>query len=85
MKKDRKQKQYIFICHGKDCLKSGTKEIQNGLEKELKGRGIRCEFIKTRCMDHCKDGPCVIIDDVWYGRVKPKDFQNILLNKKAVN
>ena len=28
MKTDRKKKNYLFICHGKDCLRKHAKELQ---------------------------------------------------------
>lgn len=85
MKKDRYPKQYIFVCNGKDCLKNGAREVQRGFEKELKSNGNKKHYrlIRTRCMDHCKEGPSVIIDNVWHGKVSPKDIPKVL-NKKAV-
>ncbi len=81
MKKDRNQKQYIFVCQGKDCLKNGARQLQRDIEKLLKQRK-RCQLIKTRCMDRCKDGPSLVIDDVWYGKVTDSDLDEVL-NKKA--
>ena len=85
MKRNRKQKQYIFVCHGKDCLKNGARGIHKCFEKELKASNLRskCEVIGTKCMDHCKEGPSVVIDNIWYGKVAPVDIEKVL-NKKAV-
>lgn len=85
MKQDRKPKKYIFICHGKDCLKNGAKELHRGLEREIKSVSGRASYqlIKTKCMDHCKDGPSVIVDNIWHGKVEVKDVVRIP-NKKAV-
>ena len=84
MKKDRKEKKYIFVCHGKDCLKNGAKVLQKQLEKQAKSSNNGyCEILKTRCMDHCKDAPSLVVDNTWYGRVATKDLEG-LLQKKAV-
>jgi NADH-quinone oxidoreductase subunit F len=84
MKRARKYKQYIFVCHGKNCLKCGAKQLQKRLEVEKKtaAEKLNYELIKTKCMDHCKDGPSMVIDNTWYGKVTLKDI-DILLTKKA--
>ncbi len=80
MKKDRKQKKYIFICHGKDCSKRGCKELQKSLEKSIKQQPGRSniELIKTRCMDHCKEGPSVVVNNTWYGEPTVEDILPLL-------
>ena len=85
MKKSRKQKQYIFICQGKDCLKNGSRELHKNWEQELKSNPVQpsCELIKTKCMDHCKDAPSVVVDNTWYGKVIQTDLAK-LIRKKAV-
>lgn len=85
MKKDQRKKQYLFVCHGKDCIKRASKEVQRALEKELKSIGGKpnYEIVKTRCMDRCKEGPSIIINNVFHGNVGLKDLAK-LLNKKAV-
>jgi NADH:ubiquinone oxidoreductase subunit E len=84
MKKEGNRKQYIFVCHGKDCFKKGAKEVHQGLEKALKGsKKSSCCLVKTRCMDHCKEGPSVVVDGIWYGKVSSKDLQKIVEKKAA--
>ena len=85
MKTDKTKKYYIFVCHGKDCLKNGATELHKNFQREIKTSAARsyCELIKTRCMDHCKDGPSVMMENAWYGKVTTKDVPK-LINKKAV-
>ncbi|GJM30390.1 MAG: hypothetical protein DHS20C17_30250 [Cyclobacteriaceae bacterium] len=84
MKKDRNQKQYIFICNGKDCLKNGSRALRKELEREIKSRKLKNSYqvVETRCMDHCKEGPSVVVNNCWYGKVSTKDI-DALLSKKA--
>jgi len=84
MKREKNPKQYIFICNGKDCLKNGARELQQGIEKTLKGNKKNCCLVKTKCMDHCKDGPSVVIDNVWHGRVSSRDLHGILAKKAVI-
>ena len=85
MKKDQRKKQYLFVCHGKDCLKRDAKSLQRALEQDLKSTEAKLnyEIVKTRCLDRCKEGPSIIINNVFHGRVGLKDLPK-LLNKKAV-
>lgn len=85
MKKDQKKKQYLFVCHGKDCIKRDSKDVQRALEKELKSTEgkLNYEIVKTRCMDRCKEGPSIIVNNVFHGSVGLKDLAK-LLNKNAV-
>jgi NADH:ubiquinone oxidoreductase subunit E len=84
MRKDRSQKQYIFVCNGKDCLKNGAKTLRKELEREIRSRKLKKNYqiVDTRCMDHCKEGPSLVVDNCWYGRVSIKDI-DVLLTKKA--
>ena len=83
MRKDKRRKQYVFVCQGKDCLKNGARSLTKELEKSIKLSSIRssCQLIKTRCMDRCKEAPSIIVDGAWHGKVGPKDIDEII--KKA--
>ena len=85
MKKSRKQKQYIFVCQGKDCLKHGARELHKKIEQDLKSNPIRpsCELIKTKCMDHCKDAPSVVFDNSWYGKATDTEVIKLVRKKAA--
>jgi len=84
MKTDGKKKSYLFICHGKDCLRKNAKELQKRMEHELDSDGNhQIEIIRTRCLDRCKEAPSIIAENIWYGKVGVKDLKKIL-NKKAV-
>ena len=48
MKKDQRKKQYLFVCHGKDCIKRDSKEVQRALEKELKSIGRETELRNSK-------------------------------------
>ncbi len=86
MKTDRNQKKFIFICNGKDCIKNGARVVRKDLEREIRANKQKKEYkiIETRCMDKCKEGPSVVINGCWFGKVSPNDV-NLILTKKAAN
>ncbi len=80
MKKNQKNLvRYYFVCTGKDCLKRGAKQLLGSLEQELPTTSqFNTVVIKTKCIDHCKQGPLLVVDNVCYEKVDPKYLKKIL-------
>lgn len=55
---------YIFVCTGKSCKKNGSKLLLKQLKEQKKEKGLK--VVKTKCMDHCKKGPNVIVNNMLY-------------------
>jgi (2Fe-2S) ferredoxin len=85
-----KRERYLWVCtnerakgHPKGCCGSkGSKAISDALKAGLARRGIHRKFrvMQSSCMDLCWIGPTVAVspDDVFYGRLKPSDVEEIL-------
>ncbi|ELR73670.1 hypothetical protein C900_02074 [Fulvivirga imtechensis AK7] len=75
-------KKYIFICTSKDCKKNGSKLLTRSLSTEIKKAALKSSVVvvKTKCMNHCKKGPNVIVENCLYHKVKEKELE-ALLNK----
>ncbi|GMQ24014.1 MULTISPECIES: (2Fe-2S) ferredoxin domain-containing protein [Algoriphagus] len=56
------KRKLVLVCTGKDCKKEGAKKLQKELENEPELKG-KCKWIKTRCLDHCKSAPMVVVGD----------------------
>ena len=80
MKEIQDQKPYLFVCNGKDCSKKRTVEWDREIKRFKKSHRV----IKTSCLDHCKEGPNLVLDNIRYARVSSKDLPK-LGNKKAVS
>jgi len=75
----KKLVRYYFVCTGKDCLKRGAKELLDSLEQELPTISqFNTVVIKTKCIDLCKRGPLLVVDNVCYEKVDPKYLKKIL-------
>lgn len=75
MGKDKDYENYchfVFVCNGKDCCKSGAKDLQKQFSRELKDRGLKgsAKVIKTKCTGRCKQAPVAIVGQHWLGNVK---------------
>lgn len=61
----KKYDQIICVCTGKKCKRKGAKEIFRLFRRSIrteKHSGKRL-LLRTKCMDHCKQGPNVMIDN----------------------
>ena len=79
------QKQFIFICCGKDCVKHGAKDIMKHAYQEIKKGGLKgkVEVVKTRCTDRCKHGPVVIANNELTCNAKPRTIDHALHGSKG--
>lgn len=71
--------QLVFVCHGKDCLKKGAKDLRKEIKHQIKKNKIKnLQVVKCKCLDRCKMAPSVVYGQQWFGRVKAKDIEQIL-------
>lgn len=70
----------IQLCAGAGCIASGSLNVKGALEKELHLRGIEAKvaIVETGCLGPCSGGPALMIDDVFYEKVKPQDAAEIV-------
>ena len=73
-------RKYIFICTGSDCKKNGSKKLINVLSDHIKSEKLKSsvKIVKTKCLDHCKKGPNVIMDNRMYHKVKEQEIPALL-------
>ncbi|MBK6267248.1 (2Fe-2S) ferredoxin domain-containing protein [Marivirga sp. S37H4] len=79
MRSNQNQK-YIFICGSKDCQKNGSEQLKSALKELIKENNLKDEvrIIKTKCMDFCKSGPNLIVQDHLYHKVSSREAKAIL-------
>jgi NADH:ubiquinone oxidoreductase subunit E len=70
---------HIFICTGKDCKKNGCEDLKSELKKIIKTDKIKdVRLVKTKCMDYCKLGPNVVVNEKLLHECQSKDIVDIL-------
>ncbi|MBQ3425668.1 MAG: NADH-quinone oxidoreductase subunit NuoF [Clostridia bacterium] len=73
---------HVLVCGGTGCTSSGSKQIQEELEKNLKKYGLEDEVqvVQTGCFGLCAIGPIVVVypEGSYYGHVKPEDVEEIV-------
>lgn len=90
-----KQQQYkhrICVCCGASCISSGSEEVLNKLNEEIKARGLEetVEVIPTGCMGPCNQGPLVkyLPENTIYQKVDCENLQRVvqsqLIDKKPL-
>jgi NADH:ubiquinone oxidoreductase subunit F (NADH-binding)/(2Fe-2S) ferredoxin/NAD-dependent dihydropyrimidine dehydrogenase PreA subunit len=66
----------FMLCAGTGCLASGSLDLRDALEKELKKRNLQEEatVVMTGCNGFCAMGPIMVVypDGVFYKQVKPE-------------
>ena len=69
----------VFVCHGKDCLKKGAKDLRKEIKRHVKkSKAKNLQVFKCKCLDRCKMAPSVVYGQQWFGRVKTQDIAKIL-------
>lgn len=58
-------RKFIFVCTGSDCKKNGCKGLVKDTKDLIKLDDHKGQYklVKTKCMDFCKTGPMVIINN----------------------
>lgn len=79
----RHKRELIFICTGSDCKKAGAKGLCKELKESFKKSPMKgnCKLIQTKCLDHCKSAPVVILDDYFYKKTNSDQILNELEKK----
>ena len=70
----------IRLCLGASCIASGALKVQAALEKALADRQLeqRVSIVGTGCLGPCSGGPALMIDDVFYEKLRPQDAKEIV-------
>lgn len=70
----------VLLCAGAGCIASGSLKLKESLEKELAVRGMedRVRIVETGCLGPCSAGPVLMIDDVFYEKLKPQDAAELV-------
>jgi NADH:ubiquinone oxidoreductase subunit F (NADH-binding)/(2Fe-2S) ferredoxin/NAD-dependent dihydropyrimidine dehydrogenase PreA subunit len=73
---------HLLICGGTGCHAAGSKEIKDGLEKELAARGLDKEImvIETGCNGFCAQGPIMLVqpEGILYQKIKNEDIPHLV-------
>ena len=72
----------VLVCGGTGCTSSGSQQIIDVLDEEIKKHGIQNEVnvIKTGCFGLCELGPIMIVypEGSFYSRVDVKNIPEIV-------
>ncbi|MEG1139418.1 MAG: NADH-quinone oxidoreductase subunit NuoF [Lachnospiraceae bacterium] len=73
---------HVLVCGGTGCTSSGSQQIIQNLETELKKNGLEKEIaiVKTGCHGLCAMGPIMVIypEATFYAQVQPEDVAEIV-------
>ena len=69
----------IRVCLGASCIASGALKVRAALERELADRNLqsRVAIVGTGCLGPCSGGPALMIDQVFYEKLRPQDVREI--------
>jgi NADH-quinone oxidoreductase subunit F len=72
----------VFVCAGTGCQASGSLEVVEALNQELRVNGLKEKVMLrgTGCHGFCERGPLVIVgpDNIFYQKVAPEDVEEIV-------
>lgn len=72
----------ITLCSGSACNASGSLDVANAFEEEIKKQGLGDTVFlrKTGCHGYCERGPIVVIhpEEICYFNIEPKDVPEII-------
>ncbi|MBR1607673.1 MAG: (2Fe-2S) ferredoxin domain-containing protein, partial [Clostridia bacterium] len=73
---------HVLCCGGTGCTSSGSAQIIERFEQQIKEKGLDKEVkvIRTGCFGLCEAGPVVIVypEGTFYSRVKVDDVDEIV-------
>ncbi len=73
---------HVLVCGGPSCVFSGSAQIFEQFEKEIKDAGLSKEVlvVRTGCFGLCEEGPIVIVypEGSFYSKVQAKDVKEIV-------
>ncbi|MCJ7745519.1 MAG: SLBB domain-containing protein [Actinobacteria bacterium] len=72
----------VCLCSGTGCRATGSKEVYEALNFELRKRGLEDKVIvrETGCRGFCERGPIFVVrpENIFYQRVTPEDVVDIV-------
>lgn len=73
---------HVLVCGGTGCTSSGSQQIIDTLEREIKANGLEneIEVVRTGCFGLCALGPIMIVypEGTFYSMVQEKDIPEIV-------
>ena len=73
---------HVLVCGGTGCSSSGSAQLIERFEQQLKEKGLEKEvqIVRTGCFGLCEAGPVVIVypEGTFYSRVKVEDVDEIV-------
>ena len=73
---------HVLVCGGTGCTSSGSHQLIERFEQQLKEKGLEKEVkvVRTGCFGLCEAGPVVIVypEGTFYSRVKVEDVDEIV-------
>lgn len=73
---------HVLVCGGTGCTSSGSQQIIDALEREIKANGLEneIEVVRTGCFGLCALGPIMIVypEGTFYSMVQEKDIPEIV-------
>ncbi len=73
---------HVLVCTGTGCISSGSRQVINKFDEELKKAGLDKEVkvVETGCQGFCEQGPIVVIypEGTFYTRVHEDDVPEIV-------
>ena len=73
---------HVLVCGGTGCSSSGSAQLIERFEEQLKEKGLEKEVqvVRTGCFGLCEAGPVVIVypEGTFYSRVKVEDVDEIV-------
>jgi NADP-reducing hydrogenase subunit HndC len=73
---------HVLVCAGTGCTSSGSSEVLEALEREIKKHDLKDEIciVKTGCHGLCAEGPIMVVypDNTYYTKVTADDVPEIV-------
>ncbi|QDH80301.1 (2Fe-2S) ferredoxin domain-containing protein [Echinicola soli] len=81
-----KFRKFIFVCAGSDCKKNGCKGLLKDIQEltKLDTHKGKYKIVKTKCMDFCKTGPMVVINNEVIKKGTKEKIHQILDGKNTL-
>ena len=75
-------KAMLMVCTGTGCVSAGGFSVRDGLNAELRERGLEKDYlvVQTGCNGFCAMGPIVVVqpEGVFYQKIGPSDLKEIV-------
>ncbi len=79
---EKKYRAHLLICAGTSCVASGSLEMRDALEEEIKRRGLENEVLlaTTGCNGFCAAGPLLVAypDGIFYQKLRAEDVPHFV-------